>query len=258
MTLVASAPGAVLAAGDTVASGALPLAVAVAALAGLVSFASPCVLPLVPGFHGYVSGLTGEPLADRARGRMVLGALLFVLGFTAVFVLGSIFVTTAGRALIEHRTLLMRLGGVLVILMGLVFLGVGRQREARIHWRPRAGLAGAPVLGAVFALGWAPCTGPTLAAVLVMATATADPQVWRSVTLATAYGIGLGLPFVLVAAGLDRAGRASGWLRRHQRTIQVVGGVMLVVVGLLLLTGVWEDLNRWLQTELVNGFQVSL
>lgn len=258
MTPAATAPAAVLAASDTVTSGALPLAVGVAALAGLVSFASPCVLPLVPGFLGYVSGLTGEPLADRSRGRMVLGALLFVLGFTAVFVLGSIFVTTAGRALIEHRTLLMRLGGVLVVLMGLVFLGVGSQREARIHWRPRAGLAGAPVLGAVFALGWAPCTGPTLAAVLVMATATADPQVWRSVTLATAYGIGLGLPFLLIAAGLDRAGRASGWLRRHQRTIQVVGGVMLVLVGLLLLTGVWEDLNRWLQAELVSTFQVPL
>jgi cytochrome c-type biogenesis protein len=135
---------------------------------------------------------------------------------------------------------------------------MGSQREARIHWRPRAGLAGAPLLGAVFALGWAPCTGPTLAAVLVMASATADPQVGRSVVLATAYGLGLGLPFLLVAAGLDRAGRASGWLRRHQRTIQVVGGVMLVVVGVLLLTGVWEDLNRWLQSELVSGFRVSL
>jgi cytochrome c-type biogenesis protein len=258
VTLAADVPLAVGAAGETIVSGALPLAIAVAALAGLVSFASPCVLPLVPGFLGYVSGLTGEPLADRSRSRMVLGALFFVLGFTAVFVLGSIFVTTAGRALIEHRTLLMRVGGVLVILMGLVFLGVGSQREAKIAWRPSAGLAGAPLLGAVFALGWAPCTGPTLAAVLVMATATADPQVGRSVALAAAYGIGLGLPFVLLAAGLDRAGRASGWLRRHQRSIQVVGGVMLIVVGALLLTGVWEDLNRWLQSELVSGFRVAL
>ena len=254
----AAGTAAVLAAGDTVTSGALPLAVVVAALAGLVSFASPCVLPLVPGFLGYVTGLTGEPLAEKSRSRMVTGALLFVVGFTAVFVVGSIFVTTAGRALIEHRTLLLQVGGVLVILMGLVFLGVGSQRQAKIAWRPRAGLAGAPVLGAVFALGWAPCTGPTLAAVLVMATATQDPQVGRSVLLATAYGLGLGLPFVLIAAGLDRAGRASGWLRRHQRGIQVFGGVMLVLVGLLMVTGAWQDINTWLQTELVNNFRVSL
>ncbi|MFL6152832.1 MAG: cytochrome c biogenesis CcdA family protein [Ornithinibacter sp.] len=247
----AAGPAAVLAAGDTVTSGALPLAVAIAAFAGFVSFASPCVLPLVPGFLGYVTGLTGEPLADKRRSTTVTGALLFVVGFTAVFVLGSIFVTTAGRALIEHRTLLMRLGGVVVIAMGLVFLGMGSQREAKITWRPRAGLVGAPLLGAVFALGWAPCTGPTLAAVLVLASTSIDPQVWRGVVLAVAYGLGLGLPFILIAAGLDRAGRVSGWLRRHQRTIQRVGGAMLVVVGVLMLTGVWEGLNRWVQTELV-------
>ena len=258
MSPAAAAPAAVLAASDTVTSGALPLAVLVAALAGLVSFASPCVLPLVPGFLGYVTGLTGAPVAEKPRSRTVTGALLFVVGFTVVFVLGSIFVTTAGRALIEHRTLFMRVGGVVVILMGLVFLGVGPQREARITWRPRAGLAGAPVLGAVFALSWAPCMGPTLAAVLVMASATQDPQVGRSMVLAVAYGLGLGLPFVLIAAGLDRAGRGSGWLRRHQRAIQVLGGVMLVLVGLLMVTGAWENLNRWLQSELVNGFQVSL
>ena len=242
--------------GDAVATGALPLAVAVAALAGLVSFASPCVLPLVPGFLGYVGGLTGQESTGRAR--TLVGALLFVVGFTLVFVLGSIFVTGAGRALVEYRTTLMRVGGVVVVLMGLVFLGLGNRFEARLPWRPRAGLLGAPLLGAVFALGWAPCTGPTLAAVLVLASASADPQVGRGVTLAVAYGLGLGLPFLLVAAGLDRAGRLSGWLRRHQRAIRRFGGVMLVLVGLLLVTGVWESLNRWLQIHLVSDFEVIL
>ena len=182
--------------------------------------------------------------------------------WVVVFILLSIFVATLGRSITLHRELLMRIGGVLVILMGLVFIGVGAnagsQRQFGPRWRPRAGLLGAPVLGAVFGLGWAPCTGPTLAAVLTLSASTTNPSTGRAVTLATAYAVGLGLPFVLAAAGIERFGRVSGWVRRHHRAIQYVGGGLLIVVGLLLLTGVWEDLTVWLRAELVSGFEVVI
>ncbi|KGN38187.1 cytochrome c biogenesis CcdA family protein [Knoellia subterranea] len=243
---------------DQIASGALPLAVLVAALAGLVSFASPCVLPLVPGFLGYVTGLSDTALEQRSRGRMVLGAVLFVLGFAVVFILLSIFIGTLGRSLAEHREALMRVGGVIVILMGLLFLGVGSQRQLTPTWRPRAGLLGAPLLGAVFGLGWAPCTGPTLAAVLTLSASVTNPSTGRAAILASAYALGLGLPFILAAFGIERFGRVSAWVRRHHRVVQLVGGGLLIVVGLLLVTGVWESLTRWLQAEFINGFQVPL
>lgn len=258
-----SAVAAVLSSGvsDTIASGALPLAIGVALLAGLVSFASPCVLPLVPGFLGYVTGLSDGRRTETARSRTVLGALLFVTGFSVVFILGSIFITSIGRALVADRETLMRVGGVLVIAFALVFLGVGgvwTQREVAVHWRPRAGLVGAPLLGAVFGLGWAPCTGPTLAAVLTISASSVDPSVGRAVVLAAAYCLGLGVPFLLIAAGLERAGRVSAWLRGHTRGIQLFGGGLLLVVGVLLVTGWWEGINRWVQSELVNGFQVVI
>ncbi|HET8984020.1 MAG TPA: cytochrome c biogenesis CcdA family protein [Pedococcus sp.] len=244
---------------DTVTAGALPVAFAVALLAGLVSFASPCVLPLVPGFLGYVTGLGDVALAQRARSRMVLGALLFVAGFSAVFIATTAFLASIGAALVEHRTLLMRLGGVLVILMALVFIGAGSQRELRLHFKPAAGLAGAPVLGAIFGIGWAPCTGPTLGAVMLLATTTGDQQaVTRGVILAAAYCLGLGVPFLLIAAGFQRFGRISAALRRHQRGIQLLGGALLLAVGVLLVTGLWEDWTRTLQTGLVNGFRTVL
>ena len=240
---------------DTVNSGALPVALAVAMLAGMVSFASPCVLPLVPGFLGYVTGLSDESLEQRKRHRMVVGALLFVIGFSVVFILTTAFLAGVGAALVVHRDVLMRLGGVLVILMGLVFVGAGSQREFKLHRRPASGLAGAPLLGALFGLGWAPCTGPTLGAVTILATASSNQSaVTRGIILAVAYSLGLGVPFVVIAAAYEKFGAVSTFLRKRQRGIQLFGGALLLAIGLMLVTGVWESWTHWLQTALVDGF----
>jgi cytochrome c-type biogenesis protein len=232
----------------------------VALAAGLISFASPCVLPLVPGFLGYVTGLSGLTLEQRGRGRLILGASLFVLGFSVVFVAAAVTVTAAGLLLKEHQSLLMRVGGFLVILMALVFLGLGSQRTYAPRWKPAAGLAGAPLLGMVFGLGWAPCTGPTFGAIIALSTALSGDEhaIARGVGLACAYSVGLGLPFLLIAAGYSSAGRASGWLREHHRGIQVAGGVMLLVVGVLLVTGLWETVTTAMQTRLVAQFRTVL
>ncbi len=247
-------------AAGTITSGALPLAILVALAAGFVSFASPCVLPLVPGFLGYVTGLSGVTLERRSRGRLMFGALLFVLGFSVVFIAVAVTVSAAGTVLKEHQSLLMRLGGVIVILMALVFLGIGSQRTVAPRWKPAAGLAGAPLLGMVFALGWAPCTGPTFGAIIALSTALSGDQhaMARGVGLATAYSVGLGLPFLLIAGGYSRAGRASRWLREHHRGIQVAGGVLLLVVGLLLVTGLWEIVTTGMQDRLVDQFRTVL
>jgi cytochrome c-type biogenesis protein len=241
-------------------SGALPLAILVALAAGFVSFASPCVLPLVPGFLGYMTGLSGVSLEQRSRGRLMLGALLFVLGFSGVFIAVAATVSAAGTLLREHQSLLMRLGGIIVILMALMFLGSGRLDTLRPGWKPAAGLAGAPLLGMVFGLGWAPCTGPTFGAIIALSTALSGDQhvIARGVGLATAYSVGLGLPFLLIAGGYSRAGRASRWLRGHYRGIQIAGGMLLLVVGLLLVTGLWEIVTTSIQSRLVDQFRTVL
>lgn len=231
-------------------SGSLPLALLVSALAGLVSFASPCVLPLVPGYLGYVTGLTGVDLERQRRGRMVLGAALFVLGFTVVFVLLAAAFGSVGSHLVEHQVALTRTLGVLTIVLGLVFVGwfPGSERQWRPAWRPAAGLLGAPLLGAVFGLGWVPCIGPTLSAVLALASNEASAA--RGAALATAYCAGLGLPFLMTALAFGRLARVWSAVRRHQRLVQVLGGLLLVGVGVLLVTGAWTDLVHAVQRHL--------
>lgn len=253
-----------------VTDGSLLLAAAVAALVGLISFASPCVLPLVPGYLAYVAGLTGAeagstpaPAAADDRGRtggtasligerrrVAAGALLFVLGFTAVFVSFGALFGGLGRLLLEWAPLLTRLMGVVTILMGLAFLGGLHwlQRERRITRRPPAGLAGAPVLGVVFGLGWTPCLGPTLSAVNTLAYTEASAG--RGAALGLAYCLGLGIPFLLVALGLRRALAFSAFARRHAPTVMRVGGILLIVLGVLLVTGAWDHVMIWLRSWL--------
>ncbi len=241
-----------------VTGGPFVVAAVVAAVAGLVSFLSPCVLPLVPGYLSYVGGLSGTeataPSTDvatgggvatraRVRSRTVLGAMLFVLGFTVVFVAYGVLFGRLGGLLIEHQRLLERILGVVVILLGLAFLGwlPGVSREVRIHRLPTAGLAGAPLLGIVFGLGWTPCIGPTLGAVQSLALSTAGAG--RGAALSAAYCIGLGVPFVLVAIGARWLVRTLGVVRRHANVVTYVGGGLLVVLGLLLVTGLWGQMT---------------
>jgi cytochrome c-type biogenesis protein len=234
-------------------SGSMLLAVPVAVLAGLVSFASPCVLPLVPGYVGYVSGMAASGAAGRpaastpVRGRVVGGVALFVLGFTAVFVTLMAAAGAVGSYLVRWEGVLERVLGVVVVLMGLAFVGgiPLLQRVRRLHLSPRAGLWGAPVLGIVFGLGWTPCIGPTLAAVNSLA--LDEASVARGVALGIAYCVGLGVPFLLVALGLQSSQVLLGFLRRHRLAILRVGGGLLVLIGLALVTGVWGAMTGVLQ-----------
>lgn len=244
---------------ETVSSGTLLLALPVALAAGLVSFFSPCVVPLLPGYLSYVSGVAVQDLERARRGRLLAGSLLFVLGFSAVFVLSGALFGSIGTELRAYQRPLSIGTGVLVILVGLAFVGLVPflQRDVRVHAVPTVGLAMAPVLGVFFAVGWAPCIGPTLSAVLGLSLATDDATAARGALLAFVYCLGLGVPFVLAALGFARFSRSIGWLRRHQRAVSVAGGVLLVVTGILLVTGIWDslviDLQNW-----VGGFETPL
>lgn len=243
---------------ETVLTGSLLLAIPIAMLAGLVSFASPCVVPLVPGYLGYVSGMAGADAGGKkSRPRLVLGVLLFVLGFSAVFVLLAIVVSAAGAAFQTRLDIITRVLGVLVILMGLAFMGAMPflQNERRLHINPKAGLAGAPLLGVVFGLGWAPCIGPTLSAVIALG--LTEGSVGRGALLGVAYCLGLGLPFLGIALWFERSGRMLKWLRKHRRGLQIFGGSMLVILGVMLVTGLWGTLTGQMQGW-IDSFWVAI
>ncbi|MBB5111045.1 cytochrome c biogenesis protein CcdA [Micromonospora echinospora] len=286
-------------------SGPLLFAVGAAALAGLVSFLSPCVLPLMPGYLSYVTGLAGADLegvrkgplltppveegplvnsgagasgtagggggggvgvAERAapqrttaavKGRVLAGTLLFIAGFTVVFVATAILFSGVGKLFFRYERTLEIVIGALVVVLGLGYLGVipGMQREFRIRWLPSAGLLGAPVLGAVFALSWLPCTGPTLGAVLGMAATEGGTD--RAVVLAVAYCLGLGIPFVVFGLGFQRLLGVFRAVRRNSRWVTRIGGALLIAIGLALITGGWVNVVIWLQTNVGVG-EVSI
>ncbi len=260
---------------ETVTDGSLLLAVPVAAVAGLVSFLSPCVLPLVPGYLSFVTGLSGEQLAEAQRNRpadgdtlvrtqapvrrsrVLAGSVLFVLGFSAVFVTSGALFGSLGSVLAGHQDVVDVVLGLLTILLGLAFLGLvpGLQREVRLHRLPSPGLAGAPLLGVLFGVGWTPCLGPTLAAVQTLAYREASAG--RGALLTAAYCAGLGIPFVLTGLAFSRALGAFAVVKRHYAVVMRVGGGLLVVVGLLLVSGLWgsfiADLRGW-----VSGFETAV
>jgi cytochrome c-type biogenesis protein len=232
----------------TVENGPLLVAAGVAALVGVIGFLSPCVLPLVPGYLSYVAGLSGENAKPSQR-RMVFGALLFVLGFSIIFVAQGILFGELGANIRDNRVLLERILGGITIVLGVVFLGgVGfMQREFKVHRLPKAGLVGAPLLGAAFGLAWTPCLTPTFGAVYSLS--TVQGTAGRGAFLTLCYCLGLGVPFVLVALGFGWVTKALGFVRRHRRAVSAIGGTLLIVIGVLLVTGEWDHLMNVLTSR---------
>jgi cytochrome c-type biogenesis protein len=251
---------------ETVASGSLILAMLLAFAAGIVSFASPCVLPLAPGYLSYVTGLTGAEIAGEERGgtttvvvksRVLLGSVLFVMGFSVVFVSYGLLFGGLGSLLLEYQSIISRILGVIVIVMGLSFMGVipGMQREWRMHRMPSYSVWGAPVLGVLFGLGWTPCIGPALTA--VQSLAFTEGSAARGALLSFVYCLGLGLPFILLGLLFRQAAGTLAWVRRHYTLIMRIGGGMLVAIGILLVSGLWDSITIWMRT-LVPGFETPL
>ena len=226
--------------GELVFSGPLLLALPVAIAAGFVAFASPCVLPLVPGYLGYVSGFSGSSTTTRPTARLLVGVVLFILGFSAVFISFSIVFASLGAALISWVDVILRVAGLLLILMGFVFIGQVSflQRTTKLPLGSANGFLGAPILGVVFGLGWAPCIGPTLIAVNTLAFSVGD--IPRATALAIAYCLGLGIPFLLIALGFGWVTGAVAWLKRNIRAINITGGVILMAIGMAMVSGFWQ------------------
>jgi cytochrome c-type biogenesis protein len=239
--------------GEIILSGSLLAAIPMALLAGIVSFISPCVLPLVPGYLGFVSGLSNQ------RGRMILGAVLFVLGFSVVFVsFGALFGGIGAVVYGNGLAWVQRVLGAFVILLGFVLIGQFSfmQKTIKMNVSSKLGLIGAPLLGVAFGLGWTPCIGPTLAAVLTLAADAASPA--RGAILAFVYALGIGLPFIAIAAGFGWATKSVGFVKKHIRSFNIAGGVLLIALGVMLVLGIWNGFAAWIQLEVFGYFKLAL
>jgi cytochrome c-type biogenesis protein len=239
---------------ETAVGGSMALALPVALLAGLVAFFSPCVVPLLPGYLSYATGLGAAEVVEGSphRGRMLAGTSLFVLGFAVVFVITGVVAGAAGQLLVAYRDVITRILGVVIIALGLIFAGVLPigQRDLRIHRIPAVGIAAAPLVGVVFALGWTPCLSPTLGVVVNLG--FSEGTAARGGLLGFVYALGLGIPFVIAGLAFTKMTRAIGFLKQRQQLIMRIGGVLMIIVGLLMVTGTWNTLTAVLRQWAAN------